>query len=72
MDLINDILDISKIEAGQMVIELKPMNLGDLISDLVEIFDLLIKRHDEEQDKTLSLKVNIRRSYIKHRLLPIN
>jgi PAS domain S-box-containing protein len=35
LDLINDVLDISKIEAGQLEVVSEPFNLADLIRDLV-------------------------------------
>lgn len=35
LDLINDVLDISKIEAGQLEVAFEPFNLADLIRDIV-------------------------------------
>jgi PAS domain S-box-containing protein len=36
LELINDILDLSKIEAGKMPLHLEPVRIGDLIDDLSE------------------------------------
>jgi len=36
--IVDDILDLAKIEAGKMRIELAPFNLGDIIRDVVEMF----------------------------------
>jgi PAS domain S-box-containing protein len=36
LHLINDILDFSKIEAGKMVLEERPVNLGELVRGLLE------------------------------------
>lgn len=40
LTLINDVLDFSKIEAGRMDIVEKPVNVGSLISDLVDEYSL--------------------------------
>ncbi|MEI7811510.1 MAG: PAS domain S-box protein [Ignavibacteria bacterium] len=45
LHLINDILDLSKIEAGKMELELVPTNLKNLIKDIV----LLLKNKAEEK-----------------------
>lgn len=37
LNLINDILDLSKIEAGQLEIQISPFDLGDCISNAVEL-----------------------------------
>ncbi len=40
LDLVNDILDVSKIEAGELQLELQDFNLIDLVSELADIFSL--------------------------------
>lgn len=54
--LINDILDLSKIEAGKLQIEKKPANIHKLIQELGAIFSL------EVQKKGLDLLIEIERS----------
>ncbi len=44
MNLINDILDLSKIEAGKMVIKLNPVNLRAIVDEIEHIFYLKIKQ----------------------------
>lgn len=53
MALINDILDLSKIEAGKMEIQPVAVNLPSLIEDIILIFSQKIK------DKDLELKFHI-------------
>lgn len=43
LNLINDVLDISKIEAGVMNLKIADFNLGDLLSDMVDMFDIRAK-----------------------------
>jgi signal transduction histidine kinase len=61
LDLINDILDISIIESNQMKLELGPTQLENVIYDLVEVFNMLIKRSDSIDGKSVTLKVNIQK-----------
>ena len=53
LELINDILDISKIEAGKLEITLNPTNPYHLIEDTANIFSLKV------QEKDIDLFVNI-------------
>src|SRR4030043_994739 len=53
LQLINDVLDISKIESGKIKIEPKEINLKSLIESLISTFESLIKQ------KGLILTVNL-------------
>lgn len=53
LELINSILDLSKIEAGKMNLEVKPVNLDDLVHEVSSLFKLQAHR------KGLSLEVEI-------------
>ncbi len=58
--LINDILDISKIQAGQLVLTNKPINLDDLLDKLYETFLLETDKNNLKlliSKKTLSDKI---------------
>lgn len=46
--LINDILDLSKIEAGQLSLESLPLNIRDLVKDVVEILSHRAHQHGLE------------------------
>ena len=52
LDLINDILDIAKIEAGKMTIDPKPIDLVDPVDAAVR----MIRRKAEDKDVTLTLQ----------------
>lgn len=43
MVLINDILDLAKVEAGKMTFEYAPFNLSNSISEILQLFDTKIK-----------------------------
>jgi signal transduction histidine kinase/ligand-binding sensor domain-containing protein/CheY-like chemotaxis protein len=59
LDLISDILDISKIEAGQLELDLQEVSLEAILSDLVGIFDMFMSRDDIGSNKQVELKVAI-------------
>ena len=59
LELISDILDISKIEAGQIVLDSQDVALETVINDLVGIFDMFMKRDDIGSNKQVELKVAI-------------
>ena len=50
--LIEDILDISKIEAGKLTLDIKPFNLKNLLSDLKKVYEV------RAQNKGLTFVVN--------------
>ena len=61
LDIVNELLDISRIESGQFKAELKPFELKDLFNDLLQIFEGY-KSRMEKQDveiKLLSLPGNL-------------
>lgn len=43
LSLINDILDLSKVEAGKLTMEYEPTNISEIIKDVESIFSLKIK-----------------------------
>ncbi len=61
MVLINDILDLAKVDAGKMTFEHKPFNLSDAISTMLELFKLKIKEKNlvlvKEYDDTIPVMV---------------
>lgn len=57
LELINDILDISKIEAGQLELDLHEVSLDALLSDQVVAFDMLLKRDDIGLNKDIAFKL---------------
>ena len=48
LDIINDILDYSKIEAGKMHLEVAPFDLEDLIEDCLQLFSATANKHGIE------------------------
>lgn len=56
LELINDLLDLSKIEAGKFTIQLSPFDLRDLIQEIQNIFLLRVR------EKKLQLLVEINES----------
>lgn len=57
LTLINDILDLSKIQAGEIDIVYEPMSLQNLLQDVEQIFNLKIK------EKNLEYKIDISRKF---------
>jgi PAS domain S-box-containing protein len=53
LDIINDILDIARIEAGKMELELGPVRLDDLLHDVQKF------THNQAQQKNLSLTMEL-------------
>ncbi len=53
LELINNIIDISKLEVGQMEVSEKEFNLGDLMKELYNFFSMMAA------DKQLELKVEM-------------
>jgi len=51
LDIINDILDISKIESGQLLVHMEECNLNDLFSELTTFFKERQKRTGKQQIK---------------------
>lgn len=49
--MINDVLDIAKIESGSMAVDLEPVNLGSLLDELSDLFSL------ESQRKAVELMI---------------
>ena len=53
LDLINDLLDVAKMEAGRGQMEQVPLQLGEVLTEIVE----LMRAKAEDQQVTLSLEV---------------
>lgn len=53
LTIINDILDLSKVEAGKMHVELAPTNIRDIADELLSIFS------SKAQSKSLRLEIDV-------------
>ncbi|HEY9702513.1 MAG TPA: response regulator, partial [Allocoleopsis sp.] len=53
LDIINDILDLAKIESGKMELEQKPFNLTSCVEDVISLFKFKVK------DKNINLTNSI-------------
>ncbi|AIE72652.1 MULTISPECIES: hybrid sensor histidine kinase/response regulator [unclassified Synechocystis] len=54
--LINDLLDLSKIEAGKMELYLETFNINELITGILDTIDPLIKNNHNQLQVEISLK----------------
>lgn len=65
LSLINDVLDISKIEAGKVELQLQEFNLNELVNEVVEMVFPRVKEKNLEVlvrvDKSIELKTDRRR-----------
>jgi signal transduction histidine kinase/ligand-binding sensor domain-containing protein/CheY-like chemotaxis protein len=59
LNLINDIIDFSKIESGHLEIILSEVTLGSILDDIHKIFSLEIKKQSHETNKKLDFYLNI-------------
>lgn len=62
LDLINDLLDLAKIEAGRMEIRVEPVSIGDLFEGLIGILKPLAEKRPVSIDPTASPDVPILRT----------
>lgn len=58
LDLVNDILDLSKIEAGRFTLEMKRFNLTDLLEEVCNSFSLQAKNKNLEMSCIISPELN--------------
>lgn len=59
LHLINGVLDISKIESGRMEVHLEPIDIGQLIDDLSQTVQPLIRDHQNRLTVTRSADIGI-------------
>ncbi len=59
LELINDILDLSKVEAGQLTIEAQDVDLRELIDDVVQIH--VVRAHEKGLELNVSVDLDVPR-----------
>lgn len=59
LTLINNILDFSIIESGNIEIDYKEVKLSNIISDIKEVFNLQLKQFQTNNNKPVELKISI-------------
>jgi len=59
LNLINDIIDFSKIESGHLEIILSEVTLGSILDDIHKVFSLEIKKQVHEINKKLDFHIKI-------------
>ena len=59
LELISDILDISKIEAGQLELNMQEVSVESLLADVAGIFAMFMNRDDLGSNKDVELRVNM-------------
>ncbi|MBN2481397.1 MAG: response regulator [Bacteroidales bacterium] len=69
LNLINDILEISKIESGQLELNVNEVLLNDVINDMIGVFNLIMLRQETVQNKKIPLKINIDKTILKTRII---
>ncbi len=69
LELISDILDISKIEAGQMELDLTEVYLKDVIDELTGMFEVLMKREELSSNRQVQFRVVIADEILKTQLV---
>ncbi len=63
LSLINDLLDLSKIEAGKLTLDFEPIDVPSVMNEIGRIFEI------KTEEKGIDLKINIASSVPKHVLL---
>lgn len=61
LTLINDVLDVSKIEAGKLSIQIEPVNLAELLDHLQQLVVPLVKKNNNQffiKDETSIISLN--------------